>query len=73
MPVSPCAPGCQPQPGTSLAGQPGPAGERARQVLPRRQVGMLDDRAGGGEAVRVAGLGQDRGRAHTAGASLRTS
>jgi len=32
------APGCQPQAGASLPGQPGPAGESARQFLPRGQA-----------------------------------
>ena len=58
------APGRQPQPGPSLPGQPGPAGERAGQLLPRGQAGVPVHRAAGGEPPGVAGLGQDRRRAH---------
>ena len=43
------APDGQPQAGASLAGQPGPAGERAGQFLPRRQAGVLDQRPSSGE------------------------
>jgi hypothetical protein len=52
------AAGRQPQTGASLAGELGPPGERAGQFLPRGQAGVLDQRAGGGEPVRVTGLGQ---------------
>jgi hypothetical protein len=34
------------------------------QFLPRGQAGVLDHRAAGGEPPGVAGLGQDRRRAH---------
>lgn len=55
----------QPQPGSSLAGQPGPAGERAGQFLPRRQTRVLHQRPSGREPLRVTGPGHDRRRAHS--------
>src|SRR5215469_379248 len=45
--------------GTSEFGAPE---EPAGQFLPRREAGVFDQGAAGGEAVWVAGLGQDRRR-----------
>ena len=56
-------PGREPQSGSALAGELGAADEGAGQLLPRCQAGVLDQGPGGGEPVRVAGLGQDRGGA----------
>ena len=51
---SPDRPPCrQPQPRPSLPGEPGPAGETARQLFPGRQPGVLNQRAGGGEPAGV--------------------
>jgi hypothetical protein len=51
--------GRQPQARASLPGQFRTTNEGARQLLSWCQAGVLDQRSGGGEPVRVAGLGQD--------------
>ena len=61
---SPDRPPCrQAQPGSSGTGEFGAADERAGQFLPWGEAGVFDQGAAAGEAVRVAGLGQDRRRA----------